>query len=1456
MASRFKNNISFTGKFLEAARKRVTDSEHLTQKNTSIDRLAAEYTSRVPVLIEPTLRRGSPLYSIPQTTYLKDRKYQVALANAQCNALGELIKMSAKDCFAKLRSLQSEVIVLNNEVDEANIKLLGSWTKVHLNTFIRRMDFQLQYEDKSWVEDFKTSFSYPERLMMRILPGAGATLPIKGSSLEGDGLQEVIVRDAYLIDEKTDFGDTREPIVSTPARNIFLKNKTFRHIIVRREHDDSSRKYKLKASEALGYDTFPHNCVSTCTIQLELANVVLFNYIQVVPLSGSSVTIKEISYLSEAGEEVALSYVDISTETDITLLTEPVYARHVTFTFEQYAPITKSTITVGDQRVISINGLIDSLGGWTNRLGETATETVSGRVYDFSIENINLFLVSYENRGFFRSLPINVASPIGLAFSKEVESIVPTDILSTYGQTSVYLPDGKVLQEAYIGGKLTSNRTGAVLLDSIIPIPDTYPTQLEFLAPVGNDCRVKLFPDLRWTIDQACIDAITQEEECTNVTAVIETDTSAGSGSTAERSGEWNESNVPEGLGTDKTTEINVGADPIEVDDDDVADADDDSDTSDSCFVAGTIVTLADGTEKAIEDILIGEVLLGRDGSHNTVLSYDRPMLNDKKLYSFNGTAPFVTAEHPFMTVYGWASMNPIASLKHMSKHPLQLEAGNVLVRIDGNEFLEVIEEHQAENQVLYNFAVDGTHTYFANGYLVHNKLTSGGGRGLDLPGNWETKTFGETQGEIQATSGGGQWTYMDGDTFGSNEKLDFGGRQLFGNLNLKSVPSTVGNRSNKSFLPKASYAFGNHSAFKNATTFLDKALGGNIIISLSLDGDSLARNSLNQITKFNLNADLVTNNLRASQLNHISPYDRLRLQRSSGIFKEANNVWTNYSLASGSGDSKSMQALLSNRKARAAISKFYNTAKSADGIGWARRPDGSVRPELSSRAGSNSWRKATAIGRGTTTNRTYRTTNVRRFNRSRGTVEFLNSTTKEFLSIGQANARDYNLGKNTWSLYDPSEKWSGLGLESNELIKNPIGHDPREDDLTAETEQLCTTVYTFTTSEPHGYEIGDIVGFIAPEGVEINGTYFVLDVIDEYTFTINLDSVDGSVTITVTVNEDEEIHQSSGNTVVTDSEEVTVSQYKIPLPETYDYKLDANKGGELGDLTLSWTGTDDNQYYVSDEVAMENLVDGDLIISALIRGTNSDGTEESIVGTLYGEVIDDKIEGEYETAANHIVLGETEEDNVTKAFDDRYLIVEISDDYEGGDAMVADGTNLIVTFKASFAALDLTDVDVCTYNVSETPDPVEVYEDGNLLTIGVDYSVSIDNGSNYFDVWPLDGSFSELYKKAKAGRFYVRFKDRDAAAIYWIKYRVHKNQSLSSCEQVMLRNGRVTFDEGLKDTRGTLQSIVIARTNSMHPYVSPILREYTLMVQEINQDKPLGPNHYSSVDSKVESSQ
>jgi hypothetical protein len=161
-----------------------------------------------------------------------------------------------------------------------------------------------------------------------------------------------------------------------------------------------------------------------------------------------------------------------------------------------------------------------------------------------------------------------------------------------------------------------------------------------------------------------------------------------------------------------------------------------------SCFTAGTKVALAGGGEKRIEEVRVGDLVLGRDGAVNTVTGIERPRLGGRLLYGFNGGRAFVTAEHPFWTAEGWKAIDPAATARENPR--LRVGALAVGDRIAAVEALaarsgvvpvsyaparvrdiaiDAIAAVRADpDTVVYNLLLDGDHTYFADGYLVHNK--------------------------------------------------------------------------------------------------------------------------------------------------------------------------------------------------------------------------------------------------------------------------------------------------------------------------------------------------------------------------------------------------------------------------------------------------------------------------------------------------------------------------------------------------------------------------------------------------------------------------------------------------------------------------------------------------------------------------------------------------------------
>ena len=144
-----------------------------------------------------------------------------------------------------------------------------------------------------------------------------------------------------------------------------------------------------------------------------------------------------------------------------------------------------------------------------------------------------------------------------------------------------------------------------------------------------------------------------------------------------------------------------------------------------NCFTANTLVTMADGTEKTISSIKVGEKVKSEIGE-STVLEIQIHDEGDYEVYSINGSKPFVTEEHPFKTIDGWKAIDPFLTFeKHqISSNALNLQ--DIVYKIDGKEVINSIEMGSVKYPKVYNLSLDNEHVYYANGYLVHNNKGAG----------------------------------------------------------------------------------------------------------------------------------------------------------------------------------------------------------------------------------------------------------------------------------------------------------------------------------------------------------------------------------------------------------------------------------------------------------------------------------------------------------------------------------------------------------------------------------------------------------------------------------------------------------------------------------------------------------------------------------------------------------
>ncbi|CAF0720545.1 unnamed protein product [Adineta steineri] len=147
-----------------------------------------------------------------------------------------------------------------------------------------------------------------------------------------------------------------------------------------------------------------------------------------------------------------------------------------------------------------------------------------------------------------------------------------------------------------------------------------------------------------------------------------------------------------------------------------------------SCFVAGTLIHMADGTDKPIEKIQVGDIVLGAGHQHHVVMFLDIERLEDRNLYGINDFPPFFTSEHVFFTADGTmlaiepqASEDEEPSLRGLV-HPLCINVE--LQALEQNRSSTIVVNHlncvqDDPAMKVYNVVLESGHTYYANGFCV-----------------------------------------------------------------------------------------------------------------------------------------------------------------------------------------------------------------------------------------------------------------------------------------------------------------------------------------------------------------------------------------------------------------------------------------------------------------------------------------------------------------------------------------------------------------------------------------------------------------------------------------------------------------------------------------------------------------------------------------------------------------
>ena len=161
------------------------------------------------------------------------------------------------------------------------------------------------------------------------------------------------------------------------------------------------------------------------------------------------------------------------------------------------------------------------------------------------------------------------------------------------------------------------------------------------------------------------------------------------------------------------------------------------------CFFHDAIVTMADGTTKAIEDVRVGDMILGAFGEHNPVLALHRPLLGNNTMTNINNNH-HTSSHHPHISVdkkfYAVKPATVMANTYGKSHEVLdengipyqrflaglnagrveQMELGVTLKTVEGPKEITFLDTYEmAPETQLYNLVVGGSHTYCVDGYAV-----------------------------------------------------------------------------------------------------------------------------------------------------------------------------------------------------------------------------------------------------------------------------------------------------------------------------------------------------------------------------------------------------------------------------------------------------------------------------------------------------------------------------------------------------------------------------------------------------------------------------------------------------------------------------------------------------------------------------------------------------------------
>lgn len=140
-------------------------------------------------------------------------------------------------------------------------------------------------------------------------------------------------------------------------------------------------------------------------------------------------------------------------------------------------------------------------------------------------------------------------------------------------------------------------------------------------------------------------------------------------------------------------------------------------------FLENTIISMADGTKKKIQEVVKGDRLKSTSGVVSVINTVN--YVDDVRLYRLNDQNYFITGPHPVRTNEGWKSFDPEKTRQFVTSVQVgQLNLEDLLLKEDGKYYHLTSNAFISGQYKVYNLEVTGeTRDYFANGYSVYSEI-------------------------------------------------------------------------------------------------------------------------------------------------------------------------------------------------------------------------------------------------------------------------------------------------------------------------------------------------------------------------------------------------------------------------------------------------------------------------------------------------------------------------------------------------------------------------------------------------------------------------------------------------------------------------------------------------------------------------------------------------------------